>query len=221
MFLGFSTAHVSPFSERGFLLNGKKKTALAILLSLLLFSTSALSLQAGPSEENLRNALTEFQAARKGNESATKRTYSRLRDLMKKEGESNLLLSFLGSTTAMMARHASLPWKKLSLAKEGSKLMDKAVQNAPKDIMIRLVRAHTYLYFPSNMGKDPNLRDDVKFLESAYQAGSIPLDQIAEAQKLLIRFYHRVGDKQQRDQLFGQIQDEDTRKELAKLIAAG
>ncbi len=205
--------------ERGCIVSyGAKKTFAAIVLCCSLLSTPALPAFAAPPEEAVRHALAEFSAARKGNEGAVKRTLSRLRALSRDEGETSAMLAFVGSLTAMKARHTSLVWKKLSLAKDGARMLDRAVEQSPHDATVRLVRAGTYINFPSMMNKDEHLREDVDFIETAYRNGNISEDQQDEALRVLVRYCHKAGDTDRCRQFFAQVKDHEIREELAALI---
>lgn len=106
-------------------------------------------------------AFATFQRAAAGDEAAIETAAKQFAGLSDAEPADPLLLAYSGATTALQARAALLPWKKLSLADEGLARIDKALallqpahdaqlhRGTPASLETRFVAANTFLGMPS------------------------------------------------------------------------
>lgn len=106
-------------------------------------------------------AQTQFLAARDGDNAAIDNAAERFDALLAAEPAHPLLLAYAGSTTALRARAALWPWKKMSHAEDGLARIDKAlallqpahdltlVRGVPVSLETRLVAANTFLALPA------------------------------------------------------------------------
>jgi hypothetical protein len=97
-------------------------------------------------------------------------------------------------------------------------MLDHAVAQSPDDPTIRLVRAATYLSYPSRLGREPALHDDVRFLRDALDRDTIPADQLQETFRVFVRYYHRFSNPEQRDHFLALIQNPEIKRELMDMI---
>jgi hypothetical protein len=106
-------------------------------------------------------AFAQFQRAVAGDESAIEAAVKQFAGLIAAEPTDPVLLAYGGAATALQARAAVLPWKKLSYADEGLARIDKALallqpehdtllhRGTPASLETRFVAANTFLGMPS------------------------------------------------------------------------
>ncbi len=172
-----------------------------------------------PAPSCLEDAIADFPAARDGSEKATKRTVGRLKTLIGNGESDSRALAFLGCSTAMLSRHTLLIWKKLSFAKDGSRMMDRAAELSPDDPIVRLIRAATYLSYPARLGKEPALHEDIRFLRNALDNDAVPAGQLQETYRVFVRYYNKYKDPEACDRYLALIQNPDVKRELKDMIA--
>ena len=106
-------------------------------------------------------AFATFQRAAAGDDAAADAAVKQFGSLAEADPADPLLLAYSGASTALQARAAQLPWKKLSLADEGLARIDKALallqpahdallhRGTPTSLETRFVAANTFLGMPS------------------------------------------------------------------------
>src|SRR5262245_59877659 len=105
-------------------------------------------------------AFTSFQRGAAGDEHAIDTAVEQFTRLADADPGDPLLLAYSGAATALQARAAVLPWKKLSYADEGLARLDKALgllqpaydtllhRGTPTSLETRFVAANTFLGMP-------------------------------------------------------------------------
>jgi tetratricopeptide (TPR) repeat protein len=86
------------------------------------------------------------------------------KQLLAIEPTNALATALLGSALTMRARDAFWPKTRLDYVKKGNKMMDAAVQLAPEDPDVRLVRAINNFYMPKFMERDEIAKADFTWL---------------------------------------------------------
>jgi hypothetical protein len=99
-----------------------------------------------------------------GDETAVLRAESYLRQLLEIEPTNAPALALLGSVYTMKGRDAFWPPTQLRLAREGNKMMDRAVSLAPEDIRTRTIRALNNAHMPEFLGRGDLVRADLAWL---------------------------------------------------------
>jgi hypothetical protein len=106
-------------------------------------------------------AFAAFQRAAAGDESAIDSAVKQFASLVDADPADPLLLAYSGAATALQARAAVLPWKKLSYADDGLARLDKAIallqpahdtllhRGTPTSLETRFVAANTFLGMPA------------------------------------------------------------------------
>ena len=106
-------------------------------------------------------AFATFQRAAAGDESAIDPAAKQFTSLADADPADPLLLAYSGAATALQARAAMLPWKKLSYADDGLARLDKALallqpahdtlahRGTPTSLETRFVAANTFLGMPA------------------------------------------------------------------------
>ena len=106
-------------------------------------------------------AFASFQRGAAGDEGAIDSAVKQFTSLSEADPSDPVLLAYSGAATALQARAAVLPWKKLAYADEGLARLDKALsllqpahdaplhRNTPASLETRFVAANTFLGMPS------------------------------------------------------------------------
>jgi len=74
--------------------------------------------------------------------------------------------AFLGSCYTMVARDSKNPFTKMKMVRKGTKIIDGCVAQAPKNILIRILRANNSLNLPGFLGRRHYALEDYRFIES-------------------------------------------------------
>ncbi|HEY6354338.1 MAG TPA: hypothetical protein VIY30_07600 [Burkholderiaceae bacterium] len=106
-------------------------------------------------------AFAAFQRAAAGDESAIDLAVKQFASLAEADPADPVMLAYSGAATALQARAAMLPWKKMSYADEGLARIDKALallqpahdtllhRGTPASLEARFVAANTFLGMPA------------------------------------------------------------------------
>jgi len=124
-----------------------------------------MALAAGPAcaadAAGFEAAFASFQRAAAGDEGAIDFAVKQFTSLADADPSDPLLLAYSGAATALQARAAVLPWKKLSYADDGLARLDKAIallqpahdtllhRGTPTSLETRFVAANTFLGMPA------------------------------------------------------------------------
>jgi hypothetical protein len=133
-------------------------------------------------------AQAEFESALHGDSSALPRASADLKQLLNDDPGNPLFLAYYGSTYALQAREAWMPWNKLKLAEQGLDLIDKGLgrlrpahdrqtmRGAPVSVETRLVAISTFFQVPDNFLHrfDPGKRLLAETLQTPAYAASPP-----------------------------------------------
>lgn len=83
-----------------------------------------------------------------------------LESLSKESALPPVMLAYKGATQAVMAKYATLPSKKYSLAKKGLAMLEQAIAIDPDNIEIRYLRFTIQENVPSFLGLSKDLKND-------------------------------------------------------------
>lgn len=122
--------------------------------------TFSLGAAAQPGEDAFVQAQASFERGLRGSESDNEAAAAQFKRLSETDTGNPLYLAYYGSTFAVKARDAWLPWKKLKLGEQGLDLIDKALKRltpehdklalrkVPVGLETRLVAVNTFLKVP-------------------------------------------------------------------------
>jgi hypothetical protein len=133
-------------------------------------------------------AQAQFESALHGDSSALPKASAAFKELLNQEPGNPLFLAYYGSTYALQAREAWMPWNKLKLAEQGLDLIDKGLgrlqpvhdqmtmRGAPISVETRLVAISTFFQVPDNFlhRTDPGKRLLAETLQAPAYAASPP-----------------------------------------------
>jgi hypothetical protein len=158
---------------------------------LTLFALLIAALSPAAAQERLADfvqAQSEFESALHGDSSALPKASAAFKQLLNQEPGNPLFLAYYGSTYALQAREAWMPWNKLKLAEQGLDLIDKGLgrlrpqndrqimRGAPVSVETRLVAISTFFQVPDNFLHrfDPGKRLLAETLQTPAYAASPP-----------------------------------------------
>ena len=132
-------------------------------------------------------AFAAFQRAAAGDENAIDPAVKQFTQLADADPSDPLLLAYSGAATALQARAAMLPWKKLSFADDGLARIDKALsllqpahdtqlhRGTPTGLETRFVAANTFLGMPSMFNRGARGRSLLDQVLQSPQFATSPL----------------------------------------------
>ncbi|GAA3508317.1 hypothetical protein GCM10022393_19120 [Aquimarina addita] len=95
----------------------------------------------------------------------SKENTDRFYELTKESDQQDpVVLGYYGCATALKASFADGVWKKLSLFKEGRKLIDKAIISAPNNIELRMIRLSVQYGAPKILMYYSEIENDKAFI---------------------------------------------------------
>ncbi len=121
-----------------------------------------------------------------GDKAAVEQCIAKLEEGLKSQPNNELARVYLGSAYTLRSRDMGFGPKKLRTLRQGLRVMDEAVANAPDDPKVRLGRALTTQALPGIFGRADESRND--FLKLAEMAKMTPAK--FSASDLLIVYYN-------------------------------
>ena len=122
------------------------------------FFALAIALSAGGTEADRVTRL--YQRGLAGDKNAVVECIAALESILKSEPGNQLARVYLGSAYTLRSRDLGFGPKKLSTLTKGVSLMDEAVNAAPDNARVRLVRALTSESLPFFLGRHKAARDE-------------------------------------------------------------
>jgi tetratricopeptide (TPR) repeat protein len=157
------------------------------IILLLVAITGLLYADTTEFQRLLAEGETYYRKGIAGDERAVDMAIERLESALKREPGHPLAMVFLGSCYTLVARDKRIPWVKLRWAKRGLELIDRAVEQNPANVRIRLERFMNNLNLPSVLKRGDYIRDDLEFLIPRIDKTPLPVDQRQS-------FYLEAGD---------------------------
>lgn len=127
--------------------------------------------------------------------------------------------AYLGSLISRKATFTIFPWSKLGYAKEGSKMLDKAIKKNNDDLDLRIVRMNTYINFPDLLNKELLVLQDYKIVFAKFNEKNENDSFSSTFEKntllsLIARYHARYGDKSIINKYFDEISSQDRKEEV-------
>ena len=135
-----------------------------------------------------------LHASRKEVEDSEKRLF----ELLEKEPHNQLLRAYTGSLLTIKSGKSLPGPAALRIFNEGVRMMNQAVENAPTDVNVRLIRAINHLELPAFFNKKKQSRDDFNWLLSEIKSAKNEL--VPDITASVIYYYaglseYHYGDK--------------------------
>lgn len=120
-------------------------------------------------EELFAKALDLHQRGITGDKKASQKAYEMLLEINKMTPQEAVVEAYLGSATLLQGRYAVNPDERLKKAKEGLRIIDRAVSRDRNNVKIRILRAYVCLNLPRDVfDRRKTAAEDFKYLLSRY-----------------------------------------------------
>lgn len=142
--------------------------------------------------ENYKKAgIAAHQLALFHGKGYAERSVKFLSDIVEKNRNDAVVMAYLGSAHALVARDASVIVTKISNVNKGLSLLNRAVRIAPEDFVVRMVRGSVIFELPSMFKKPENAIEDFTYVESRFN--SLPDIDGIDVNSLKAEVYYKLG----------------------------
>jgi hypothetical protein len=149
----------------------------------VMLCAAAAAFGATPAEREIEDL---YRKGLMGDKEAVEQCIAKLEEGLRSQPKNELGRVYLGSAYTLRSRDLGFGPKKLQVLRQGLRVMDEAVANAPNDPKVRLGRALTTSALPGIFGRSTESRND--FLQLADLAGTAP--EKFTSSDLQITFYN-------------------------------
>ena len=129
----------------------------------------------------LAEAIALHDAARDGDEEAVEPAIEMLTMLNKADPENVEVIAYLGSSYALVARYETGWFARWHNGRKGLKLLEQALERAPNNFTVRMVRARVYGAMPTFLGYVDDAIDEMLALHRIFSSLDTPSKQMSEA----------------------------------------
>ena len=137
----------------------------------------------------LSGAIALHDAARDGDEEAVEPAIKMLTVLNRADPENAEVIAYLGSSYALVARYETGWFARWHKGRKGLKLLDQALERAPKNFTVRMVRAWVYGDMPTFLGYADDAVEEMLALHRIFSSLDTPSKNMAEA---MVPFYEHL-----------------------------
>ena len=138
---------------------------------------------------SLPEAIALHDAARDGDEEAVEPAIEMLTALNRADPENVEVLAYLGSSYAQVARYESGWFARWHNGRKGLKLLDQALERAPTNFNVRMVRARVYGAMPTFLGYADDAIEEMLALHRIFRSLDTPSRRMASE---MVRIYERL-----------------------------
>ena len=138
---------------------------------------------------NLSEAIALHDAARDGDEEAVESAIEMLTTLNRANPENVEVITYLGSSYALVARYETGWFARWHNGRKGLKLLDQALERAPKNFTVRMLRASVYNAMPPFLGYADDAIEEMIALHGIFDSLDNPSKEMAEA---MVPFYEHL-----------------------------
>ncbi|MFM8331514.1 MAG: hypothetical protein ACKN9T_07480 [Candidatus Methylumidiphilus sp.] len=117
-----------------------------------------------------------------------------LKEAQKLQPQDPEITAWLGSVITMKALFETDPGKQTFFVKSGTRLLDKAIQQAPDNTVVRLTRAYNSLELPAFLMRTKFAVEDFKYYLQLCASKPCPADYVADAKAKLAVAEKTVAD---------------------------
>ena len=137
----------------------------------------------------LADAIALHDAARDGDEEAVEPAIEMLTALNRADPENVEVVAYLGSSYALVARYETSWFVRWHNGRKGLKLLDQALEHAPENFTVRMVRASVYREMPTFLGYADDAIEEMLALHRIFSSLNTPSKNMAEA---MVPFYEHL-----------------------------
>lgn len=169
-----------------------QKTTVFLLLTIGLVMHAQA--QGAQTDTDLKQAIALHEQARLGDENAVQKTLDLLRPMITSDA---LAQAYYGSALTLKGRDAWMPWIKIKYVEQGLDHLDGAVDKAPDNLEIRLVRAAVGINLPERFQRLGSAGKDLKFINGSALFGAQSPAFTQSYFFWLARWYQKQGNSDQ------------------------
>ncbi len=122
----------------------------------------------------------------------TERAIEKIEKIYKKN-KTPIITTYYGSTLTLIGRDSKNPVIKIQYVKKGLKYIDKAIEEKPDNLFIRMVRANNNLELPSFFKRLKYAIKDFEWIRKNFEKGKIKLQP-----QTMAEVYYKLGDAYKR-----------------------
>lgn len=136
----------------------------------------------GAEQSAIDQMITTHNAGRDGDVKAAARAVEGFEAFVKAYPDNALASAYLGSSYALMARDASFFVSRIRYTNRGLRYLDAAVEMAPGDFVVRVIRANVTARLPAIFDRGDTAVEDMMALDAMFEAARTPYmaDQMVE-----------------------------------------
>ena len=137
----------------------------------------------------LAEAIALHNAAQDGDEDAVQPVLEMLTTLNRADPENVEVIAYLGSSYALVAGYETGWFARWHNGRKGLKLLNQALERAPKNFTVRMVRARVYDAMPTFLGYADDAIEEMLALHRIFSSLDTPTKQMSEA---MVPFYEHL-----------------------------
>ena len=164
-------------------------TTCRALAALAIATATLIGIATPAPSASLYEAIALHDAARDGDEEAVEPAIEMLTVLNRADPKNVEVIAYLGSSYALVARYETGWFARWHNGKKGLKLLDQALERAPKNFTVRMLRASVYNAMPRFLGYADNAVEEMIALHRIFDSLDNPSKEMAEA---MVPFYEHL-----------------------------
>lgn len=114
-----------------------------------------------------------------GDKDAVQKSEKYLKQVLEKNADQAIALAYLGSVYTLMGRDSTMFWKKMKYVQEGLAKIDRAIEMAPNDLAIRMIRMMNSLNLPAFLNRRHYYFRDLEYVTAQKEFVAWPEEQKA------------------------------------------
>ena len=164
-------------------------TTCRALVALAIATVTLIGIAAPGLAATLAEAIELHDAARDGDEEAVDPAIKMLTVLNRADPENVEVIAYLGSSYALVAGYGTGWFARWHNGRKGLKLLDQALEHAPENFTVRMVRARVYEAMPTFLGYADDAIEEMLALHQIFGSFESPSKKMAEA---MVPFYEHL-----------------------------
>ena len=121
-------------------------------------------------EITIHKAIQYHDIARAGDKESIEQAVASFTKLLQQSPKDPLVLAYLGSSYALLARESSAVADKVRFTNRGLRYLDQSVVIAPEDVTVRLIRGTVSSNLPALFSREASAIEDFLYLDSIYSS---------------------------------------------------
>ena len=164
-------------------------TTCRALAALAIATVTLLGIATPGLTASLSEAVALHDAAGDGDEDAVQPALEMLTVLNRADPENAEVIAYLGSSYALVASYETGWFARWHNGRKGLKLLEQALERAPKNFTVRMLRASVYNAMPPFLGYTDDAIEEMIALHRIFDSLDTPSKKMAEA---MVPFYEHL-----------------------------